>query len=163
MVQRGVFGSATGDYSGAEAFRCDSDRLRGKLTTDLHGDCSSFGAGLITDLPARLVTTEAEFAARVTDDSKSGNWYFTRNAATRDAIATFNAHLRGYGYTDEFTHAQMARYPRREHSPAVDAGDPASKAYENEPAPNGHRVNMGAYGRTPYATKSVSGLTIIIR
>lgn len=34
MVQDGVFGSATGDYSGAEAFRCDSDRLCGKLTTD---------------------------------------------------------------------------------------------------------------------------------
>ncbi len=41
-------------------------------------------------------------------------------------------------------------------SPCVDAGDPAMNAGD-EPAPNGGRVNMGAYGRTEYASKS--GLT----
>lgn len=39
-------------------------------------------------------------------------------------------------------------------SPAVDAGDPAS-AYANEPAPNGGRVNLGAYGNTVEASRSV--------
>ncbi len=39
------------------------------------------------------------------------------------------------------------------HSPCIDAGNPAS-SYTNEPAPNGGRVNMGAYGGTVEASKS---------
>lgn len=38
-------------------------------------------------------------------------------------------------------------------SPCIDAGDP-SNAPADEPAPNGGRVNMGAYGGTPQASKS---------
>ena len=38
-------------------------------------------------------------------------------------------------------------------SPSIDAGDPAS-AYADEPAPNGARVNQGAYGNTAQASKS---------
>jgi ABC-type transporter MlaC component len=40
------------------------------------------------------------------------------------------------------------------HSPCIDAGDPAA-AFGQEPAPNGGRVNMGAYGNTPQASKSL--------
>ncbi|MCK4624592.1 MAG: right-handed parallel beta-helix repeat-containing protein [Phycisphaerae bacterium] len=39
------------------------------------------------------------------------------------------------------------------HSPCIDAGDPKSE-YKNEPKPNGGRINMGAYGNTPEASKS---------
>jgi hypothetical protein len=38
-------------------------------------------------------------------------------------------------------------------SPCIDAGDPMS-AFAQEPAPNGQRVNMGAYGGTDQASKS---------
>lgn len=38
-------------------------------------------------------------------------------------------------------------------SPCIDAGDPASD-YSAEPAPNGGRVDMGAYGNTAQATQS---------
>ncbi len=38
-------------------------------------------------------------------------------------------------------------------SPCIDAGDPTQTAGD-EPAPNGGRANMGAYGRTEYASKS---------
>lgn len=41
-------------------------------------------------------------------------------------------------------------------SPCIDAGDPSS-SYANEPAPNGNRINMGAYGNTIYASKSPGG------
>ncbi len=37
---------------------------------------------------------------------------------------------------------------------AIDAGDPASPGKTNEWAPNGGRINLGAYGGTPYASKS---------
>jgi len=40
------------------------------------------------------------------------------------------------------------------HSPCIDAGDPASP-FLAEPDPNGGRINMGAYGDTDEASKSV--------
>jgi len=40
-----------------------------------------------------------------------------------------------------------------EDSPAIDAGDRAS-TYANEPTPNGRRLNLGAYGNTPVASKT---------
>jgi len=39
-------------------------------------------------------------------------------------------------------------------SPAIDAGNPSSD-YSNEPSPNGGRVNLGCYGNTAEASKSV--------
>ena len=39
-------------------------------------------------------------------------------------------------------------------SPLIDAGDPDSTAWTNEPAPNGGRVNVGLFGGTPWASKS---------
>ena len=41
------------------------------------------------------------------------------------------------------------------HSPAIDAGNPASD-YSNEPSPNGGRVNLGCYGNTVEASKSAT-------
>jgi len=38
-------------------------------------------------------------------------------------------------------------------SPCIDAGDPSSPV-EDEPEPNGGRINMGAYGGTAEASKS---------
>ena len=44
-------------------------------------------------------------------------------------------------------------------SPVIDAGDPAS-AYSNEPAPNGGRINMGAYGNTASAAVSTAAMYV---
>ena len=41
-------------------------------------------------------------------------------------------------------------------SPCIDAGDPAD-AFDNEPLPNGGRINMGAYGDTAEASLSGDG------
>ncbi|MCD6377845.1 MAG: right-handed parallel beta-helix repeat-containing protein, partial [Planctomycetes bacterium] len=38
-------------------------------------------------------------------------------------------------------------------SPCIDAGDPKDD-FSKEPAPNGGRINMGAYGNTHHASKS---------
>ncbi len=40
-------------------------------------------------------------------------------------------------------------------SPCIDAGDPNSD-YSAEPIPNGRRIDIGAYGGTPQATKSMA-------
>ncbi|MBW2149900.1 MAG: right-handed parallel beta-helix repeat-containing protein, partial [Deltaproteobacteria bacterium] len=42
-------------------------------------------------------------------------------------------------------------------SPCIDSGDPSSD-WNNEPMPNGARINMGAYGNTSEATCSRAGL-----
>ena len=39
-------------------------------------------------------------------------------------------------------------------SPCIDAGNPDDN-YSNEPAPNGGRINIGAYGNTTYASKTM--------
>jgi hypothetical protein len=77
------------------------------------------------------------------------------------ALLSLNVHLRGgSGYTDEVTREHRV-YPGK--SIALDAGDPQSD-YSNEPSPNGKRVNLGAYGNTPYATRSsYAGFFIIVR
>jgi len=41
--------------------------------------------------------------------------------------------------------------PDENYSPCIDTGDPESP-YENEPSPNGNRVNMGVYGNTAEAS-----------
>jgi hypothetical protein len=45
------------------------------------------------------------------------------------------------------------------HSPCIDAGNPASP-YGSEPEPNGDRVNIGMYGNTPEASKSLIGTLV---
>lgn len=45
---------------------------------------------------------------------------------------------------------------------AIDAGDPASTAWTNEPATNGFRLNLGAYGGTPQASRSDSSLAELL-
>ena len=47
-------------------------------------------------------------------------------------------------------------------SPCLDAGDPNS-IFQNEPAPNGSRINLGAWGNTPEASHSGNGNTTELR
>jgi hypothetical protein len=46
-------------------------------------------------------------------------------------------------------------------SPCIDKGPPY--AYDQEPQPNGGRLNMGAYGNTPEASKSPGYLLVTVR
>ena len=81
-----------------------------------------------------------------------------------DGIA-LNVHLRGgTGYRDEATGKVVKDWTRRRYgnSPAIDTGDPRSD-WGKEPPLNGHRVNMGAYGNTPWATLSKQGLMLFVR
>ena len=112
------------------------------------------GAGVLYGDPV-LVTRTADAKALV---AKSG--VNVRFAADKlEEVAAFNGHLRGLGgYYDE-TDGQRRAF--RGNSPALDAGDPAVKCVE--PHPNGCRVNMGAYGNTPWATMAKPGTLIFVR
>ena len=77
------------------------------------------------------------------------------------AVADFNVHLRGFpGYVDATTGRSVSY--RNVRSPALDAGDPKTSC-RDEARPNGHRVNIGAYGNTPWATRSKQGGALIVR
>lgn len=45
---------------------------------------------------------------------------------------------------------------------AIDAGDPAFTTFTNETAPNGGRINLGAYGGTPEASRSDSSVAELL-
>ncbi|MBQ6327471.1 MAG: hypothetical protein IJI35_00520 [Kiritimatiellae bacterium] len=84
---------------------------------------------------------------------------FYADASTLAFRKAINTHLRGArGYFDEKTGELVTDYMTRETvSPAQDAGDPRSD-YRGEPDTNdgwhGKRVNMGAWGNTPWATRT---------
>ena len=91
---------------------------------------------------------------------------FRYDAATRAALTAFNVHLRGgSGYVDEATGGKVRAYRESKvggSSPALNAGNPASDC-SHEPLPNGHRVNLGFYGNTPWATMSKQGTALIVK
>ena len=109
------------------------------------------------DADPLFVTTTNSVASTI---NWGGAVYFKASAGT--AISDFNIHLRGKtGYRDETT-GETVVFPKVM-SPALDAGDPASD-YANEPKPNGHRVNLGFYGNTPWATMTpAKGVMLIFR
>ena len=109
----------------------------------------------------------------VSDLATVRSWVFTASGEHRRGInfggdkplnylagrKAINTHLRGArGYFDEKTGELVTDYMTRETvSPAQDAGDPRSD-YRGEPDANdgwhGKRVNMGAWGNTPWATRT---------
>ena len=116
-----------------------------------------------------FVTTSNEVAGTVTPAEGFG-WprfvsrsYFTPEGF--ELVKTANLHVRGTaGYTDEAT-GKLVRYrlPKGvRQSQAVDGG-PKLKVGLCEPQPNGKRINLGYYGNTPWATRSVTcGLMLIV-
>ena len=108
----------------------------------------------------KFVTTDAEVQAQ----REVGTQRYRLDNECAAAVCGFNVHVRGRtGYLDEITGQLTPAYPKDECSPAIDAGDPASKAWRNERSPTGHRTNLGAYGGTPYSSGIPCGLMMIIK
>ena len=130
----------------------------GKPSTNYVSEAS---AGLITY--NNLMFGDPLFATSLDDFESnvltSGYYtYMRNNAAGANFVANINVHLRGgAGYFDENTGARVMDYRGSELSPAVDAGDPKAD-YSKEPVTqdgwHGKRVNLGAYGNTPWATST---------
>ena len=116
---------------------------------------------VVTNANPLFVTEDATVQAVQTT---SGNRiYYTADSAP--VLTEINVHLRGgSGYYDEATGELVSAYrmPYESGSPAIDAGRKMRKGLL-EPSPNGHRVNLGAYGNTPWATMSKGGTLIFVR
>ena len=126
--------------------------------------CSTLNDGQLK-LGKGIVTGDPLFVAPADeiDGFVSTGWYKFDHGKQTKLLNWANVHLRGgSGYVDEKTGETVKAYRRLGTSPAINAGDPKSD-WSNEPKPNGRRVNMGAYGNTPWATMSPAGTALIVR
>ena len=112
-----------------------------------------------THLPVRAATPPALVEGVRADDYKRSLDPFVALATA--APVTYSNIQRGYAGTGnlntepQFVSTSAPDYHLASTSPCIDAGDPEALAVE-EPAPNGDRINMGAYGGTRQATKGVT-------
>ncbi|MBR2355645.1 MAG: right-handed parallel beta-helix repeat-containing protein [Kiritimatiellae bacterium] len=112
---------------------------------------------LVTPIETVLFDVNAPPEQETPRSMTSGwNWSWSNPFPKFETRISYKVHLRGgLGYFDEKTGARVIDYRESELSPAVDAGDPNSD-YSMEPDTNsgwhGKRVNLGAYGNTPWAT-----------
>ena len=95
------------------------------------------------------------------------NWSWSKPVPTFEQVVDYDVHLRGgRGYYSEKTGELVTEYARKPHSPAIDTGDPKSDFHGEPQVPgvggHGHRVNLGAYGNTPWATLSAPSSTFLI-
>ena len=135
----------------------DSSSCRGNTGTTLYLDPKTVYA-----FDPLFVSPVEDFYAcyTVTDTSVTKT-----SAGTFEALSGFNVHLRGgSGYYDEATDELVTAYrmPYEPGSPAIDKGRRMRKGLL-EPAPNGGRVNLGAYGNTPWATMSKGGTLLLVK
>ena len=137
-----------------------SARIRHSLVTSLDAaDETLGGANLVVDpdtvfaADPRLVTSTAAFEALLTTTA-SAVYYTYTNPTIYEDLASMDAHLLSpAGYC---VNGGAAGPATTDYSPAIDLGDPAAD-YSNEPAPNGGRLNLGAYGNTAEASSSAFG------
>ena len=132
------------------------------------GATITLGDGVIYGDPL-FVTSFDTAKSKVTNPFGSNFTYFNTTAANVGKLTEFNLHLRGgRGYYDEKTGALVTDYKSKNVlSPAMDAGNKSSSyAQERDRGEgwHGRRVNLGAYGNTPWATMTTfPGSVIRIR
>ncbi|MFN7181756.1 MAG: fibronectin type III domain-containing protein [Planctomycetota bacterium] len=79
-------------------------------------------------------------------------FYGNLMGTSSDNIVIDNSNL--IGFRVPFVNIENNDFRETEGSPSVDAGDPADD-FSYEPVPNGQRINAGAFGNTPFATKTI--------
>ena len=137
-----------------------SARLSHSLVTSLDAaDEYLVGANLVVDpdtvfaADPKLVTSTAAYESLVTV-TDAAQYYTYTNPSIYEDLASMDAHLLssvGYRLNDGAAGPATTWY-----SPAIDLGDPAAD-YSLEPAPNGSRLNLGAYGNTVEASRTATG------
>ena len=175
-----IYANACPEIGGAGVYVDGGDGVRSRATlrhvTVADHDCpdTQGGNGLLLDVLSDATVTNTIFWANGGDDFEvaGGSTLSVTYTNAREATpGTGNLsadplfanpgagdyHLRSMGGRwDPAAGGGGAWMTDATGSPAIDAGDPAS-AYTDEPAPNGSRANLGAYGNTAEASKSSTG------
>jgi len=127
------------------------------------GDPVVINATLLADLFASGGTRSFGYNSFASEDPASVNMSDVLPATTLfgDPLFVGNGdyHLQSKeGHWDSATRS-WKKSP--ENSPCIDAGDKADSVGD-EPAPNGNRINLGAYGGTSFASKTQAKNTLIL-
>ena len=167
-VQGAPYGGAIADQGG----NIDADPLfaGGPAPTGTWTHAPVFNAGsgrtTLTDSSASF-TDDALRGKHLNADSSGRNWhYIVSNSATQIVVAgdasTVGLSTKNYRIWDLHLQSTSGRWTAggnwgtdAQNSPCIDAGDPLAD-FNREPAPNGARLNMGAYGNTEQASKSLA-------
>ncbi len=92
------------------------------------------------------------------ESGKTGSGYFSEMECIQDDPLFANSQADNY-YLESRAgrwNPAISEWVEDElHSPGIDAGNPLSD-YMQEPCPNGNRVNLGCYGNTSHASKSIN-------
>ncbi|MBQ3315884.1 MAG: right-handed parallel beta-helix repeat-containing protein [Kiritimatiellae bacterium] len=135
-----------------------SARIAHSLVTALDGTALG-GANLTVDEDSvfagdpKLVTSTDDFENQLTYTDTTVYYDYSRASRYED-LASIDVHLlSAAGYC---VNGGAVGPATSDYSPAIDVGD-ADADYSNEPAPNGGRLNLGAYGNTPEASRSAIG------
>ena len=145
----------------------DAAREGDTATVCAEGGELNFGDGVVYGDP--LLVTEFASITNLIKNYNAGHILFNPALNPDSAMQSANVHLRGgRGFFEERTVVLVTEYiSKSEQSPAIDAGDPESD-YRNEPnckyGHHGKRVNLGAYGNTPWATMTTKpGIYLYLR
>jgi outer membrane protein assembly factor BamB len=167
--------TVTGAEVGVEVTAGDDARLQNVILRDNHGVGLRVLAGAGAQLISATVTRNGA-GVRAAGKTELRNAIVTDNEVGIDAV---EASLLTSRYNDVFANrtsdyqgaqraptdrAVVVKFPRPEEDlrldstqPTTDQGDPADE-YLNEPEPNGGRINLGAFGNTPFAELSAADL-----
>ena len=120
----------------------------GRYTGDHNDLCAVNGADIGRHESSRYPTLD-DWRVHLPQDTNS----FSLDPLFVDA-AGGDLHVRSTAVSGTWVKGtgQWTQFPD-EHSPCIDAGDPAA-AFADEPLWNGGRLNQGAYGNTPQASRS---------
>ena len=145
----------------------DAAREGDTATVCAEGGELNLGVGVVYNDP--LLVTDFASITNLIKNYNAAHILFDPALNPDAAMQNANVHLRGgRGFFDEKTGAEVTAYVKKsEQSPAIDAGDPESD-FHGEPnckfGWHGKRINLGAYGNTPWATMSVKpGIYIHLR
>ncbi|MBF0385354.1 MAG: right-handed parallel beta-helix repeat-containing protein [Candidatus Omnitrophica bacterium] len=119
------------------------------------------GISLATDwseysIRNNIISDNSEYGIRVSLHNYSGSLDYNNvwgNGVNYDAI---DPGVHDISSDPLFLNGELSGFLLLGNSPSIDTGDP-SDPYNNEPSPNGERINQGSYGNTALATKKPSG------
>lgn len=108
--------------------------------------------------------TEVEYSCLQEEHAGVGNFVedplWTGNPYYHLKSRNANSYITDGYFAGSFNNEKQSGFTQ---SPCVDAGAPNSPNHYLEPQARGHRINLGAYGGTPWATKTFYQLGSILR
>ncbi|MDP8205504.1 MAG: hypothetical protein P9L92_02485 [Candidatus Electryonea clarkiae] len=154
IFQNNLIFNNIADISGG-GMHIDGSNLELRNLTVVGNQAAGFGNGAFFGSSAEPYIRSSIFWQNIGD---SDNSYYNAGVQTPDVkyciFSDGAADVENFIWPNGFFPADTVFYPLSDSSRGIDNGDVFDLSTENEPVPNGGRVNMGAYGGTALSTMS---------